>query len=86
MAYMLTFFFLGLIIFLWLNFLKKQKFVLFERQGEAHRLGAAALIASYAVISIVMGHVFLNERLTKWQYIAVLLVLVGTAIIGFYDF
>jgi len=108
MAYMLTFFFLGLIVFFWLKFVKKQKFVFFGKQGEAHRLGAAALetvgqvfyvpamagsaviaaplIASYAVISIVMGHVFLNERLTKWQYIAVLLVLVGTAIIGFYDF
>ncbi|MDR0922078.1 MAG: DMT family transporter [Lactobacillales bacterium] len=105
MSYMLAFFFLGVVVFLWLTLVKKQKFTI---RGERYRgiagiletIGqvfyvfamsgnaviAAPLIASYAVFSVILGHIFLKERLRWVQYLAVGLVILGTVIIGYYDF
>jgi len=105
MSYMLTFFFLGLLLFLYLKIFKHQNFTL---KGEKYRgiagiletigqvfyviamsgvaIIAAPLIASYAVFSVILGHIFFKERLTPWQYFAILLVIIGTIIIGIYDF
>ncbi|SJZ85928.1 Uncharacterized membrane protein [Pilibacter termitis] len=105
MSYMLTFFFLGLLVFLWLTFVKKQKwsfggeksrataailetigqvFYVFAMTGAS--VLAAPLIASYAVFSVVLGHIFLKERLKPLAYVAVILVVIGTIIIGVYDY
>jgi len=105
MSYMLTFFFLGLIMFCWLTFVKKQRwsirdekyrgvaailetvgqvFYVFAMSGRS--VLAAPLIASYAVFSVILGHIFLKERLKPFAYIAVILVVIGTIIIGVYDY
>jgi drug/metabolite transporter (DMT)-like permease len=105
MSYMMTFFFLGLVLFLYFRFWKREKFTI---KGEKFRgiagfletLGqvfyvlamsgsaiiAAPLIASYAVFSVILGHIFFKERLTKLQYLAIILVVIGTFILGIEDF
>jgi drug/metabolite transporter (DMT)-like permease len=105
MSYMLTFFFLGLIMFLYLKFVKHQKFTI---KGEKFRgiagiletvgqvfyvlamsgdsVLAAPLIASYAVFSVILGHIFLKERLKPFAYVAVAFVIIGTIILGVYDY
>lgn len=43
---------------------------------------AAPLIASYSIFSVVLSRIFLKEKLTKWQYVAVFVVLAGIALLG----
>ncbi len=42
----------------------------------------APMVASYCVVSVILSRIFLKEKLTKWQYIVVSLVLVGIVILG----
>lgn len=43
---------------------------------------AAPMIASYSIVSLILSRIFLKEKLTKWQYVAVVSVLVGIALLG----
>lgn len=43
---------------------------------------AAPMIASYSIVSVLLSRLFLKEKLTKWQYVAVSLVLMGIAALG----
>lgn len=100
-AYELTFFLVGVCIFVYLFFVKKdrafvfkkpkkyiaalletagQYFYVFAMSGEA--VIAAPLVASYSLFSVVFSALFLKERLSKKQYIAVAAVLVGIAVLG----
>lgn len=43
---------------------------------------AAPVIASYCVVSVILGRIFLKEKLSKSQYAVVALVVVGIALLG----
>lgn len=45
----------------------------------------APLIASYSVVSVLLSRVFLKERLAWYQYGAIVVVMVGIAILGLFD-
>ncbi len=63
---------------------------LFETAGQAtyvyamsgNGIVAAPMIASYSIISLILSRIFLKEKLTKLQYLAVTVVIVGIAILG----
>ena len=44
---------------------------------------AAPMVASYCVISVLLGHIFLKEKLKAAQYACVLAVIAGIIVIGF---
>ena len=44
---------------------------------------AAPIIASYCVVSVLLGHVFLKEKLKPAQYACILAVIAGIIVIGF---
>ena len=46
---------------------------------------AAPMVASYCVISVLLGHVFLKEKLKPAQYLCVAAVIAGIIIIGIND-
>ena len=44
---------------------------------------AAPMVASYCVVSVLLGHIFLKEKLKTAQYACVLAVIAGIIVIGF---
>ena len=60
-----------------------QFFYVYAMSGNA--MVAAPMIASYSVVSIIFARIFLKERLSAKQYIAVLFVMIAIAVLGFYD-
>ena len=44
---------------------------------------AAPIVASYCIVSVLLGHLFLKEKLKAAQYACVLAVIAGIVIIGF---
>lgn len=43
---------------------------------------SAPLVASYSIVSVILSRVFLKEKLEKKQYLAVLIVMIGIALLG----
>ena len=66
---------------------------LFETAGEifyvtamsGNSTVAAPIIGSYCVLSLLLSRVFLKEKLSKKEYIAILLVLIGVIILALLD-
>lgn len=67
---------------------------LFETVGQFFYVGAIAskeaiiaapMISSYAIVSVILGRVFLKEKLSGKQYAVIMMVMIGIAILGFYD-
>ena len=50
----------------------------------ANAVASAPLISSYCIFSALWAHIFLKERLSKPQYFAVLLAVIGIVIMGFF--
>jgi len=46
---------------------------------------AAPMMSSYCVCSAILSHIFLKEKLTKAQYIALIPVIAGIIVLGIYD-
>lgn len=46
---------------------------------------AAPIVGSYCVLSLLLSHVFLHEKLSKRQYVAITLVLIGVFILAVLD-
>ena len=46
---------------------------------------AAPIVGSYCVLSLILSHVFLHEKLSKKQYVAITLVLIGVFILAVLD-
>jgi len=100
-AYEYTFFIYGLILFIYLKFIKKEKFIL---RDEKDRIGASIfetigqffyvfavssnstlsipIIASYSIVSVLLSRIFLKEKLSRNEYIAIFIVLLGIVILG----
>ena len=100
-SYELTFLICGVLIFIFLVFIKKQKIgisgqksrgiaAVLETAGQTfyvyamsgNGVVAAPMIASYSIVSLILSRLFLKEKLTKLQYTAVLVVIVGIAMLG----
>ncbi len=45
----------------------------------------APMIASYSIVSVILGRIFLKEKLSGKQYIVIALVMVGVFILGFFE-
>ena len=43
---------------------------------------AAPMVASYSIVSIMLSRIFLKEKLNHKQYIAVVIVIIGIAMLG----
>ena len=50
----------------------------------ANAVASAPLISSYCIFSALWAHIFLKERLSKKQYFAVALAVIGIVIMGFF--
>jgi drug/metabolite transporter (DMT)-like permease len=46
---------------------------------------AAPMISSYSIVSVILSRIFLKEKLTRTQYAVIAMVMVGIAILGFFD-
>ena len=46
---------------------------------------AAPMIASYSIFSVVLSRIFLKEKLSRSQYAAIGMVMMGIAILGFFE-
>ena len=46
---------------------------------------AAPMISSYCVFSVLLSRVFLKEKLSGKQYLCILAVVIGIAILGVFD-
>ena len=51
----------------------------------AHVAMSAPIISSYCVVSVLWSRIFLKEKLSAKHYATILLVVIGIAILGFYD-
>ena len=100
-SYELTFLIVAIALFIFIKFIKKEKFGLFEQKDRAgaaifetagqfayvyamsgNGVVAAPMIASYSFVSILLSRIFLKEKLSKKQYLAVALVMFGIVILG----
>ena len=50
-----------------------------------HLAMSAPIIASYCAVSVLWGRIFLKEKLSLKHYLMILLVVIGIAIMGFFD-
>lgn len=100
-AYEYTFFIYGLILFIYLKFIKKERISIkedkdklaasiFETMGQFFYVFAVAanstlaipVISVYSIVSVLLAHIFLKEKLTKKEYITIAIVLIGITILG----
>ena len=44
---------------------------------------SAPIVASYCIVSVLLGHLFLKEKLKAAQYACIIAVIAGIVIIGF---
>lgn len=105
MSYELTFFIVALILWAYLEIVKKEPVIvfkerdkglaaLFETLGQFFYVGAisskeaiivAPLISAYAIVSVILGRIFLQEKLTLKHYVVIAGIMAGIIILGFYD-
>ena len=103
-AYNLTFLVCGIVAFIYVFVIKKQKISLKEErekgfaalcetagqffyiQAIARNAAASApVISAYCVFSLIFSKLFLKEKLTKKQYMAVAVAITGIIIMGFFE-
>lgn len=67
---------------------------IFETLGQFFYIGAIAneqalivapFISAYAIVSVILGRIFLKEKLTFKQYLVIVMIMIGIGILGFYD-
>lgn len=105
MSYELTFLIVALILWAYLEIIKKENMIvfrerdkgfaaLFETIGQFFYVGAissreaiivAPLISAYAIVSVILGRIFLKEKLTFKHYLVIAAIMIGIMILGFYD-
>lgn len=105
MSYELTFFIVALLLWAYLEIVKKESVLvfrerdkgvaaLFETLGQFFYVGAistgsaiivAPLISAYAIVSVILGRIFLKEKLTAKHYLVIAAIMIGIMILGFYD-
>ncbi len=54
--------------------------------GDSEHVGfSAAVISSYCALSVLLGRIFLKEKLSKKHYAAIVLTVIGIVILGIFD-
>lgn len=103
-SYELTFLFCGILAYLYITVVKKEKFnflqqkdkglaAIFETAGQffyvyaldTNSVVVAPMIASYSIVSVILGRIFLKEMLTRKQYLFIAIVMTGVFILGFFE-
>lgn len=103
-SYELTFLFCGIIAFIYITFIKKERFeffrekdkilaAIFETAGQffyvyaldTNSVVVAPMIASYSIVTVLLGRIFLKEKLSFKQYIIIAMVMIGVFILGFFE-
>lgn len=103
-SYELTFLFTAILAFIYIVFIKKEKFKLIKQKDRAlaaifetagqffyvyalntNSVVVAPMIASYSIVSVILGRIFLKEKLNRNQYVVVGLVMIGVFILGFFE-
>lgn len=103
-SYELTFLICGILSLLYITFIKKQKFMIFQEKDkvlaalfetagqffyvyalDTNSVVVAPMIASYSIVSVLLGRIFLKEKLSFKQYIIIALVMAGVFILGFFE-
>ena len=51
----------------------------------SHSVITAPIVACYSALSCLLGRIFLKEKLTKWQYIALLLIFLGIITLAVFE-
>lgn len=51
----------------------------------SHSVITAPIVACYSALSCLLGRIFLKEKLTKWQYIALLFIFSGIVILAIFE-
>lgn len=59
-----------------------QFFYIFAIGAEGAAVLAAPLISAYCVLSMVWSRIFLKEKLTRWQYLAIAIAVAGIILLG----
>ncbi len=62
-----------------------QLFYIYALADTAHVAFAAPIISSYCMASVLWGHIFLKEKLSRKHYISIAVVLTGIVILGILD-
>ena len=57
-----------------------QFFYVYALSGNA--IVAAPMIASYSIVSMILSRIFLKEKLTKKEYIALFIIIIGIIVLG----
>lgn len=57
-----------------------QFFYVFAMSGSA--IITVPVVSAYSIVSVLLAAVFLKERLTKWQYLIIFLVIAGIVLLG----
>ncbi len=103
-SFELTFFAIALISFIYLVFIKKQRYNLkeerfnvlggiFETAGQffyvyalsGNSVVAAPLMSIDSIVAVIFGRIWLKERLSKKQYITIIMITIGVFILGFFE-
>ncbi len=66
---------------------------IFETMGQftyvfaisSHSVITAPIVACYSALSCLLGRVFLKEKLSKWQYIALFLIFLGIILLSIFE-
>lgn len=104
MSYEFSFLICAVLIFIFLYFVKKEKFRLPEQKDRtiaavletagqatyvyamsANAAIAAPAISAYSIVSLILSRLFLKEKLSKWHYMVIAVVIIGIAVLGFAD-
>ena len=103
-SFELTFFIVALVCFIYLVFIKKEKYNLknerfnvlggiFETAGQffyvyalsGNSVVAAPLMSVDGIVAAIFGRIWLKEKLTKKQYITIVMITIGVFILGFFE-
>ncbi|MCR4615604.1 MAG: DMT family transporter [Clostridiales bacterium] len=104
LAYEFTFLLIAAICFIYLRFIKKERFNVIKEHDKFFAAGfetlgqyfyvfamadessvAAAMVSAYCVFSVILSRLFLKEKLTFKQYIAIITVTAGIILLGIFS-
>lgn len=103
-SYELTFLFCGILAYLYITVVKKEKFNIFQEKDkglaaifetagqffyvyalDTNSVVVAPMIGTYSIVSVILGRIFLREKLSKKQYLFIAIVMSGVFILGFFE-
>lgn len=43
------------------------------------------MISAYSMVSVLLSRIFLKEKLNKWQYAVIVIIMIGIVLMGIVD-